>query len=239
VTISIAWASGVITVPQSFLTPLGGTTYQLDLDVFRLALKDLEDDEDGMPWPRTHNHNTEVTLAGITFARSIEIIQPYKVQFEDGVYGVNLVGANSNVPDVLIRNSVSVNTQNSAGLVAATGVDQAAVQAALTAQGYTVARAPKLDALDAIKASTVLFSGVVLAGSTPKSVKTNMVTAADNANIGLSLVVIHGGGDRCARTIRSHAGGDYELSLPMVCTAQTGDMVYITSHWILTSGTAH
>ena len=115
--ISIAWASGVITVPQSDLTHLGGTTYELDLDVFRLALKNLEDDEEGMPWPRTHNHNTEVTLAGITFARSIEIIKPYTVLFEDGVYGVNLINANSNIPDVLVRNSVSVNTQNSAGLI--------------------------------------------------------------------------------------------------------------------------
>lgn len=164
--ISIAWATGVITVPQSFLTHLGGTTYELDLDTFRLALKDLEDDEAGMPWPKTHNHNTEVTLAGITFARSIEIIPPYTVEFEDGVYGVNLVGANSNIPDVLVRNSVSVNTQNSAGLIVTTvgGVDQATVQAALTAQGYTTTRAPKIDQLDAA-VSTRAVAGDGLTGT--------------------------------------------------------------------------
>ena len=160
--ISIAWATGIITVPLSFLTPLGGSTYELDLDIFRLALKDLEDDEDGMPWPKTHNHNTEVVLAGITFVRSIEILYPYTVKFEDGVYGVNLVGANSNIPDVLVRNSVSVNTQNSAGLIVTTvgGVDQATVQAAMTAQGYTTARAPKLDNVD------VAISSLVGAGLT-------------------------------------------------------------------------
>jgi len=153
--ISIAWASGVITVPISFLTLIGGSSYELDLDVFRLALKDLEDDEAGMPWPKTHNHNTATTLAGITYARSIEIIYPYTVVFENGSYGVNLVGANSNIPDVLVRNSVSVNSQNSAGLIVTTvgGVDQATVQAAMTAQGYTTGRAPKLDNLDQVISS--------------------------------------------------------------------------------------
>jgi len=119
--ISIAWATGVITVPQSFLTLISGTSYSMDVDVFRLALKSLEDDEEGMAWPRTHNHNTEIVLAGITFARSVEIIYPYTVEFEDGVYGVTLTGANNNIPDVLVRNSVSVNSANSAGLIVAGG----------------------------------------------------------------------------------------------------------------------
>lgn len=115
--ISVNWPTGVIFVPQADLTLVSGTTYQLDLNAFRLALKDLEDDEEGMPWPKTHNHNTEVTLAGTTFARTIEIIAPYTVTFEDGQYAVNLVGANSNLLDVLNRNQVSVASQNSAGLV--------------------------------------------------------------------------------------------------------------------------
>jgi len=115
--IQITWSNGIIYVPQSFLTLVSGTTYTLDLDVFRLALKNLEDDAEGMPWPRTHNHNTEVVLAGITFARSVEIINGYTVVFEDGQYGVNCTGANSNLGDVLIRNQVSVSTANSAGLV--------------------------------------------------------------------------------------------------------------------------
>lgn len=165
--ISVNWFTGVITVPQADLTLISGTTYELDLDTFRLALKDLEDDEAGMPWPKTHNHNTQVTLSGITFARQIEILFPYTVEFEDGVYGVNLVGANSNIPDVLVRNSVSVNSQNSAGLIVTTvgGVDQATVQAAMTAQGYTTTRAPKLDNLD-VAVSSLVGAGLTSAQAT-------------------------------------------------------------------------
>lgn len=119
--ISINWFTGVITVPQADLTPLGGSLYELNLNDFRLTLKDLEDDEAGMPWPKTHDHDTESTLAGTTFARKINILAPYTVVFEDGQYGVNLVGANSNVTDVLIRNQVSVVPSNSAGLIVTSG----------------------------------------------------------------------------------------------------------------------
>lgn len=115
--ISINWATGVIFVPQADLTPLGGGVYQLDLNSFRGSLKSLEDDETGIPFPDTHRHNTEVVLSGTTYARVIEILPPYTVEFEDGQYAVNLVGANSNVSDVAVVNQVSIRSFNSAGLV--------------------------------------------------------------------------------------------------------------------------
>jgi hypothetical protein len=90
---------------------------ELNLDTFRLNLRDLEDDPDGRPWPKTHTHNTEQTVAGIQLARVINILDPYTVTFEDGQYAVNLVGANSNVADKTNVNQVSVRPQNSAGLV--------------------------------------------------------------------------------------------------------------------------
>jgi len=89
---------------------------QLNLGTFRLTLKDLEDSVDGMVWERTHSHNTSVTLGGVVYARTIEIINGYTVTFEDGQYAVNLVGANSNVGDVVNVNQVSVRVNNSAGL---------------------------------------------------------------------------------------------------------------------------
>ncbi len=115
--ITIAWGSRIIFVPQADLTQLGPTVYQLDIDAFRLRLKDLEDDEDGMVFPRTHNHNPPVTISGVTLGRVVEIINGYTVTFEDGQYAVNLVGANSNVADVVNLNQVSIRAQNSAGLV--------------------------------------------------------------------------------------------------------------------------
>lgn len=115
--ISIHWPSKVIHVPQSDLTPLGGGLYELDIDEFRLTLRSLEDDEEGMPFLRTHKHDTESTLGGITYARKIEIINGYTVTFEDGQYAVQLVGANSNIGDVINVNQVSVRTNNAAGLI--------------------------------------------------------------------------------------------------------------------------
>lgn len=118
--ITINWDTRVISIPKSFMTELSPTLYELDLNDFRLALKDLEDDMEGMSFPITHNHNTEVTLAGITFARTIEIINDYTVTFEDGQYAVNAVGANSNIADVMNLNQVSLRTANSAGLITVT-----------------------------------------------------------------------------------------------------------------------
>jgi len=115
--ISIDWGTRVINVPQVDLTPLGGGIYELDLDDFRKALKSLEDSEAGMAHPDTHKHNTEVVIGGVTYARFIEIINGYTVTFEDGQYAVNLVGANSNVGDVINMNQVSVRSSNTAGLV--------------------------------------------------------------------------------------------------------------------------
>ncbi len=115
--ISIDWGTKVIYVPQSYLTSVGGGVYELDINQFRLDLKDLEDSEAGMSHPTTHNHNTEVSLGGVTYARIVEIINGYTVTFENGSYAVRLAGANSNIEDVTNVNNVSVRSNNSAGLV--------------------------------------------------------------------------------------------------------------------------
>jgi len=115
--ITVTWATRVINVPQADLTNLGGGVYELDLDVFRLALKVLEASEEGMPELDTHRHNTTVTVAGTTLARTLEIINGYTVTFEDGQYAVNLVGANSNVAQVANVNQVSLRSFNTAGLI--------------------------------------------------------------------------------------------------------------------------
>lgn len=117
--ITVDWATKVISVPQADLTFISGTLYELDTDQFRLDLKALEAGEFGMPFLDTHQHNTEVTVAGVTYARFIEIINGYTVTFEDGQYAVSLVGSNNNIFEegVINRNQVSVISNNSAGLV--------------------------------------------------------------------------------------------------------------------------
>jgi hypothetical protein len=119
--VSITWGTKVINVPQSYLTPITGTLYELDTEQFRLDLKALEDDVEGMPFPDTHNHNTEVTVAGVTYARVIEIINGYSITFEDGQYTVRLAGSNNNFFDVengiLNQNQVQIIAGNAAGLI--------------------------------------------------------------------------------------------------------------------------
>jgi hypothetical protein len=94
---------------------------------FRLDLRSLEDDSAGMPYLRTHKHDTETTLGGVTYARKIELINNYTVTFEDGQYIVELTGANNNILEKTNYNQVSVREKNSAGLVvvsSGSGLDQ-------------------------------------------------------------------------------------------------------------------
>ncbi len=115
--LSIEWSTKIISVPQADLTNLGGGVYELDVDAFRLELRDLEDSEAGMVELPTHTHNTSVTLSGVTYARTVEIINGYTVEFEDGQYTVKCVGANHNIGDVKVVNQVSLLIGNSAGLI--------------------------------------------------------------------------------------------------------------------------
>lgn len=119
--ISVDWPSKVISIPQSYLTSLGGGVYELDTNQFRLDLKDLEDNEQGISYLDTHRHNTEVTLAGVTYARFFEIINGYTITFEDLQYAVNLVGSNNNISEVANVNQVSIRSSNSAGLISVSG----------------------------------------------------------------------------------------------------------------------
>src|SRR3990167_6762312 len=118
--ISINFPTGVISVPKADMTLVQSTPIEirsLNINTFRLTLKDLEDDPEGQVWATTHNHNTTVAVGGVTLARVVEIINGYTVTFEDGSYAVNLVGANSNIGDVVNLNTVSIRAANSAGLV--------------------------------------------------------------------------------------------------------------------------
>jgi len=117
--ISINWETRVIHIPQGDLTLVSGTLYELDVNALRLVLKDIEDGDEGMGFPDTHRHNTEVVLSGITYARTFEIINGYTITFEDtgSHYTVRCVGANHNIADVLNFNSVNLIIGNSAGLI--------------------------------------------------------------------------------------------------------------------------
>lgn len=118
--ISIDWANAIINVPKADTTLLQSTPYelrQLDTNWFRAQLRELEDDEEGRPWPRTHDHNEDVDTGDIVLADVLLILAPYTITFEDGQYGVVLEGTNNNILQKRNFNQVSVASKNSAGLI--------------------------------------------------------------------------------------------------------------------------
>ena len=133
--ISIAWPTSVIYISRADLALIQTTPTEireLNINSFRLALKDLEDSAEGITFLKTHTHNTEVALGGLTYARVVEILVPYTITFEDGQYAVNLVGANSNVGDRVNVNQVSVRSANSAGLTSAPAIEYSSFNGGVT-----------------------------------------------------------------------------------------------------------
>ncbi len=117
--LDVDWVSGVITVPKADMPVIQASPEIRELDVtqFHRDLRSIHASVQGVPYTRTHDHNGEITLAGIVYARSVEIILPYTVTFEDGQYGVSVTGGNTNLLDVKNANQVSLLTNNSAGQI--------------------------------------------------------------------------------------------------------------------------
>lgn len=120
---SVNWATKVITIPKADtqLVSTSPDVRSLDVTVLWQNLRDIEDDVDGISYVAIVKNTTPVTLAGVTLARQVEVINGYRLMFEDGQYAVNIVGGNSNIGDVVVKNQVSVNTANSAGFIQVSG----------------------------------------------------------------------------------------------------------------------
>lgn len=126
--LSLDPATKLITIPQADLTFISGALYVLDTNQFKQDVMALLASESYIWMDDAFIHNTEVTVAGTTFARTIEFINGYSIQFEDtgGAYTVRLEGSNNNIFDVengiLIPTSlVTVVPTNSAGLIVGGG----------------------------------------------------------------------------------------------------------------------
>lgn len=124
--VSIDWGTYIITVPKADTTlvqtgPPEIRTYSIN--DFRYDLRAAEETTPGRAELKTHNHNTEVLLSGVTYARILEVLSPYTVTFENGSYILRLTGANHNITDVLNLNNVQVVTSNSAGLVTSAAIE--------------------------------------------------------------------------------------------------------------------
>jgi len=116
---SVNWASRVITIPKADTTFVSSPPEVRSLNVTTLWQKliDIQDDEAGLPHPDILRNTPPLTVAGVTLARVVEIINGYTITFENGTWSVNIIGGNTNLADVVNKNSVGMNTSNSAGLV--------------------------------------------------------------------------------------------------------------------------
>ena len=157
--LTIDWPNATIQVPQADLTLVSGTIYRMNTETyFRTDLMAQMDDEQGIIWPTPFVHNTEVTVAGVTYARVIDIAAipvtgttadgptgypgRWKIEFTpNSQWTVILEGSNNNIFDVengiLVQNQVQVIPTNSAGL-----------QTVITGSGVT--EQDKLDIADRV-----------------------------------------------------------------------------------------
>lgn len=122
--LSIDQGTRVITIPQADLTFVSGALYELNTETFRNSMNDLMDDEEHIWMPDYAVRNAPVTVAGTTFAQTIEIVNGFSVNFENLAYSVRLAQSNNNLFDVesgilVVSALVTVIGQNSAGLVLA------------------------------------------------------------------------------------------------------------------------
>lgn len=120
--LTIDQATKRITIPQADLTFISGTLYELDTETFRTEMNSLMDDEDHIWMDDYAVRNAPVTVAGTTFAQTIEITNGWSIEFENLSYAVRLASSNNNLFDVdggiLITSPlVNVIAQNSAGLI--------------------------------------------------------------------------------------------------------------------------
>lgn len=123
--ISVEWGTKVITVNKVdmvLIQSIPSIIYEMDLDVFRLALGELLANGNGMAFPDTHIHTPPTSIGSIALARVVELINGYTVTYEDdgtitGQYRVQIVNGNSNLEENINVNQVSVSTSNSAGLI--------------------------------------------------------------------------------------------------------------------------
>lgn len=115
---TVNWLTKVVTIPKSDLTLVQASPEirELDVTAFWSEIHAIQAG-DGLTYPAIMRSNAPVTLAGQTYVRSVEVINDYRIEFEDGQYQVNLTGANNNLLDARVQNQVSLSASNSGGAV--------------------------------------------------------------------------------------------------------------------------
>jgi len=119
---SVDWPTKTVFIPKADLSLISANPeiYALDVLAFWAAIHDIQDGE-GMTYDTIMASNAPSAIGGVTLVRVVEVINAYKIEFEDGPYQVNLVGANNNILERRVQNQVSLNPSNSAGAIIVSG----------------------------------------------------------------------------------------------------------------------
>lgn len=133
--ISIDWVNKVIFVPKLDtalvkLTP--SEIRQINIEALHLELRTLESSFEGIPFEKTHTWFTNEFLNAFNIPAVFKLINGYTIEFENGIYGVNLKDANNNLADEQVPNDVEL--RYGAGIQAAD--DQINSQSYLNARIY-------------------------------------------------------------------------------------------------------
>jgi len=113
--VTVLWWEKIIQVPKADLTPTADPNiFDFDLTQFWRDLRALEWSVDGMAFQQIVANDPPRTYAGIVYPRGLNILTPWRVEFEDGSYAVNCLGSNNNLLDKRIWNSVSLQPNNAA-----------------------------------------------------------------------------------------------------------------------------
>jgi len=104
----------LITVPKSDLTLESGTQYKLTVDEFWILLRDFTDEQTTMAQPKLYSR---IPATSSTPSITTIDLAYYAIEFEDGLYSVNIISGNTNIREAEVKNQVSVNTNNTTGFI--------------------------------------------------------------------------------------------------------------------------
>lgn len=112
--LSVDWITKIITVPQSDLTLISGTAYNLDVSQLLFLLRELNSSEEGIAQTVNGTLYSNTSPSDGT-PRVVKLVEGYTIQFENLLYSVDIINGNTNIRDVEIKNQVSVGTNNVSG----------------------------------------------------------------------------------------------------------------------------
>ena len=129
----VDWDTRIITIPKSDLVDKGNNLYELQMSTFHDTIRQLEYDfNKGFSRLQILDYIKPVTLSGTTYSGFYIIKNGYSITFENGLYAVQLTGGNNNLFDHINKNSVSVSSSNSAGLISSPAIEFASFDGGVT-----------------------------------------------------------------------------------------------------------